>query len=200
MESYTINKNHEFNSLEISFSGKPSEAIRDTLKALRFRWHGVKKVWYGYQDEETVKQALENASTGKAEKPAAKAAEKVNKYGVKVGDLFSASWGYEQTNVDYFQVIALCGEESVRVREVQMKVIRQDAVGPMSCDYTYELTSEILPPVSSSVFIKDQEKGDLKRIRDYSKDGSGVHFSISSFANAYKETGTESKHYVSWYA
>lgn len=36
--SYTITRNPAFNSLEITFTEKPSEAIRDALKALRFRW------------------------------------------------------------------------------------------------------------------------------------------------------------------
>lgn len=37
---YIITRNEAFNSLEISFDGKPAEAVRDALKALRFRWHG----------------------------------------------------------------------------------------------------------------------------------------------------------------
>lgn len=96
--TYTITANPEYNSLEITFDGKPAQAVRDALKTLRFRWHGQKKVWYGYSTEEAIRAAIEGK---KAEKPA-KTAEKVNKYGVKVGDLFSASWGYEQTNVDFF--------------------------------------------------------------------------------------------------
>lgn len=57
--TYTITKNEQFNSLEINFNGKPSAAIRDALKALKFRWHGVKKVWYGYTDEETARKAID---------------------------------------------------------------------------------------------------------------------------------------------
>ena len=59
MTNYTIKTNPAFNSVEISFDGKPAEAVRDALKALRFRWHGVKKLWYGYATEEAVKKALE---------------------------------------------------------------------------------------------------------------------------------------------
>ena len=33
---YNITRNEAFNSLEITFDGKPSEAVRDALKALRF--------------------------------------------------------------------------------------------------------------------------------------------------------------------
>lgn len=59
--SYTISKNAQFNSIEISFDGKPSEAIRDALKALKFRWHSVKKVWYGYTTEEEARAAINSA-------------------------------------------------------------------------------------------------------------------------------------------
>lgn len=44
--TYTITNNSQFNSLEIYFDGKPSSAIRDALKELKFRWHGMKKCWY----------------------------------------------------------------------------------------------------------------------------------------------------------
>lgn len=57
--NYTITTNPQYKSLEISFDGKPSEAVRDALKALRFRWHGQKKVWYGFASEEVVRAAIE---------------------------------------------------------------------------------------------------------------------------------------------
>lgn len=68
MENYTINKNADFNSLEITFTGKPSEAIRDALKALKFRWHSIKHVWYGYTTEEAARAAIDGAEgTGSAQ-------------------------------------------------------------------------------------------------------------------------------------
>ena len=51
-------KNNEFNSLEISFDEKPSEEIREILKANHFRWHSVKKVRYGYKTQEEIEKAL----------------------------------------------------------------------------------------------------------------------------------------------
>lgn len=60
--TYTITKNEQFNSLEISFDGKPCEVIRDALKALKFRWHGVRRVWYGYADEATTRAALDGVN------------------------------------------------------------------------------------------------------------------------------------------
>ncbi|HCB5058448.1 TPA: hypothetical protein M0F96_004014 [Salmonella enterica subsp. enterica serovar Paratyphi C] len=37
---------------------------------------------------------------------------------VSVGDIFVASWGYEQTNVSFYQVISLHGKTTVTVREI----------------------------------------------------------------------------------
>jgi len=30
-----------------------------------------------------------------------------NVHGVKIGDIFYTSWGYDQTNIDYFEVVAV---------------------------------------------------------------------------------------------
>jgi len=59
--TYTINHNDEFNSTEIFFDGKPSAAVRDTLKGMKFRWHGVKKCWYGRKPEAEVRAAIDAA-------------------------------------------------------------------------------------------------------------------------------------------
>ena len=62
--TYAINYNHDFGSDEITFDGKPSEAVRDALKALKFRWHSVKKCWYGYGvSEETIAAAIVGTTT-----------------------------------------------------------------------------------------------------------------------------------------
>lgn len=45
-----ITRNEQFNSYEVEFDGKPSEEIRTLLKTNSYRWHGIKKVWYGYKD------------------------------------------------------------------------------------------------------------------------------------------------------
>lgn len=201
MEStFEITPNEAFKSLEITFNGKPSEAVRDALKALRYRWHGVKKVWYGYSDAETVKTAIENAMKGiktTAKTKTATVTEKVNKYGVKVGDIFSMSWGYDQTNVDFFQVVKVCGESSVRVREVSPEILNRDGICWASENRTYKITSELIAPDSRSVFIKDQVNGDIKRVSDSAYNGApyikvGDHY-------AHKVECGEYKTYVSWY-
>lgn len=201
--TYTITENPEYKSIEVIFDGKPAEAVREALKALRFRWHGQKKCWYGYKTEAEVKAAIDGAEAGESCTKTVKKfkAPVVNKFGVKVGDLFSASWGYDQTNNDFFQVIALVGESSVRVREVNPPMIESRAVSWASEDRVFKNTKELLPAAPFSVFIKDQEKGDLKRLKSYAADGkSNPQFYLSSFADAHYCGGDTIKVYESWYA
>lgn len=122
-----------------------------------------------------------------------------NKFGVKVGDIFVSSWGFEQTNVDFFQVVALVGKCSVRVREVVPPLVEENAIGPMAADRTYQVSGlPILPPVSSSIFIKDQERGDLKRLQSFD-DVSYPTFKVSSYASAHLCSGETTTQYESWY-
>lgn len=61
--TYEIKHNPKFNSHEVYFEGKPSEEVRNALKALRFRWHGVNRCWYGFANEGDIINAILNAST-----------------------------------------------------------------------------------------------------------------------------------------
>ena len=197
MTTYRINE--EFNGIEITFESKPADDIRSTLKENGFRWHKAKGLWYAKQNAQRLELAEILAAGNEA--PKAKKAEKQNKFGVKVGDLFRTSWGYEQTNNDFFQVVELVGSMSVRVREVCPPVVKREAVSGMSEDITIRNTSEMLPATSSSVFIKDQEKGDLKRLKSFAADGvSNPQFNLTSFADAWKVEADEITVYESWYA
>lgn len=61
--TYSINEEH--NGIEISFSDKPGDIIRDELKKLGFRWHNVKKVWYAKSTAERLELAERLASREK---------------------------------------------------------------------------------------------------------------------------------------
>lgn len=206
----TIRKNEQRHGIEIIFSAKPDTETLTALKAAGFRWHNAGGYWYGVETpaRRTLAEQLAGGVTpdtpapagGKHPRKPAPIAPAVNKYGVKVGDLFHTSWGYDQTNNDFFQVIALCGESSVRVREVYPPLIGTEGISGMSEDRTYKISGEMLPPAPNSVFIKDQEHGDIKRLRRWD-DNSPAQFKLASFANAYHIGNSGSiKVYESWYA
>lgn len=192
--------NEKFNSIELHFDSKPSAEIRDQLKAHGFRWHNLNKLWYAKQSTKASLFAAELYGKFKpADETPAPAERKVNKYGIGVGDIFHTSWGYEQTNNDFFQVVALVGECSVRIREVYPRLISEKGVSGMAADYTFEITDEILPPAERSVFIDDQEKGDLKRLQ-VNKYSNTPYIKIASYATAHHVTTDKITVYESWYA
>ena len=60
--NYEIKENETFGSKEVYFDGKPSAAVRDALKELRFRWNAKKMCWYGFADAEQIENALDGKS------------------------------------------------------------------------------------------------------------------------------------------
>lgn len=58
---YTVTDNTEYGSVEVKFNEKPSEAVRDVLKANKFRWNKAKKVWYGKTSHGAIVDALNKA-------------------------------------------------------------------------------------------------------------------------------------------
>ena len=72
--TYEIRTNTQWGSYEIYFDGKPSEAVRTALKELKFRWHGVKRCWYGFgQSEESLAAVITGTTT--EEEPASVVAD-----------------------------------------------------------------------------------------------------------------------------
>ena len=219
--------NEELNGIEIYFAVYPLKGTRETLKKEGFRWNHKKGCWYakrGIITNSTADVMVETsikdyemiaARTGekveriqktetedkpaKTKKPAAKKAEPVNKYGVKVGDFFNISWGYEQTNVNWFQVVALVGAQSVRVKEVYPEYDAEtEGNAPMAEDRIYKLDRSKMAPVrSGGIFIKDSENGDLKKVQLSKWDGK-PYIKISDYFADLK-TGDTCKEYVSWY-
>lgn len=86
---------------------------------------------------------------------------------VNVGDIFRASWGYDQTNIDYFQVVAVRG---------QMMDVRE--IGCLS-------EGNGLPDQGVCVPAPNSFRGEAKRVRIQAY-GDSVCFRFASFANAYR--------------
>ena len=92
---YRIIKNEEHNGLEIYFDEKPSEGIRSALKEIKFRWHGMKKCWYGRAEISTV----ENILGGKVAEVKTERAEILKKCFCKTVDAYLCpDGGYKGSN------------------------------------------------------------------------------------------------------
>ena len=121
---------------------------------------------------------LDRADQWKQERKIARAAAKAAALeGVKEGDIYVASWGWEQTNIDAYQVVAKKGA-TVTLREIAVA----------SVEGSEGFMSDRVVPVKNE-FIGGEFK---KRI-------TGKHINIDDVRMATPaEEGKE--HYRSWYA
>jgi len=121
---------------------------------------------------------LADVEAYKAERKAKRAAEKAEALSkVKEGDIFVSSWGWEQTNVDAYQVVAKKGA-TVTLREIAL----------CSIEGSEGFMSDRVKPVKDS-FIGEEFK---KRI-------TGRSITISDFQSAFL-MGDREDFYRSWYA
>lgn len=65
-----------------------------------------------------VKQFFESRQATVAFKAKMRKEQNEAPRGLNVGDLLRCMWGYEQTNVDYYEVTALIGEHMVEIRKI----------------------------------------------------------------------------------
>ena len=95
----------------------------------------------------------------------------------KIGDIFVCSWGYEQTNVDYYKLVELRGNVGTFIEIGQTKVAGSDGVD--SCDVMPDPCNEIGEKFKKTIQL-------------------GERFSLSSFE--YCKLWNGEKNYCSWYA
>jgi hypothetical protein len=126
-------------------------------------------------------------------KDAKAAARKEAKNPYKVGDLFYDSWGYDQTNIDFYQIVEV-GKMSVKMR----------AIGKRSVPGTQGFMSEDVSPVKDLFLSDDHYRGGLiTSIVQVNVWGGKTSYGIRGY---YKDHGYLSKtdetqsHYSSWYA
>lgn len=119
----------------------------------------------------------------KAERRAAKAAQrKATPNPFKVGMLFINSWGYEQTNVDYFQVVRLT-PRGVYLRPIGSKSCVNSTVSHGMADTVVPDKDNFTGPEIFKPILPGSEKGYLS-----------AEFGCMKLCNE------EDSHYRSWYA
>lgn len=128
--------------------------------------------WYASAEQREKKarahfEAWQANEAAKRER-AAKAKAGVAAHDVKVGDVFRASWGYDQTNIDYFECTKLIGKTMMEVRQIACE--REDA----GCFDQYK----VVPALGQ--YIGEPER---KKIQVWK---GSPYFSFASFANAYR--------------
>jgi hypothetical protein len=119
--------------------------------------------------------------------------------GVKIGDYFYASWGYDQTNVDWFRVVGLT-PKGVKIQKVFGKTVTDDGpyttVVPTPEPYTIEtriyddegrVTWDDQGQIATEVTIAPIV---TKRLQSYGDEYGRPYLPWKSYAHLYKWDGT----------
>jgi hypothetical protein len=105
------------------------------------RYYGVafagkaqKPLWnYSFQNpERRDRQIQETAKSIEASAKAKMERQEQRKqftHGLQVGDILYSSWGYDQTNINWFEVVGVPTEKMILVREIGSKTLRSDGYG-----------------------------------------------------------------------
>ena len=154
----TMAINQELNGIELTFEGKPAEEIREAMKAAGFRWHRMKKLWYAKNtaDRMALAEKLSGSSAAPAQAPAAKKSEPVSKFGIKAGDILTDSWGYEQTNVEFYLVTKIIS--ACKIEIVELGHIETETNSAMSGYVVPDQDSRISDPIQKTVSQDSYEK------------------------------------------
>lgn len=157
-----INENEHFDFFWNNDNLKPS--------CIAFPKKGKNKLfWYRFKNVEQmnkhINNALENAKTREEEKAKYKAA-RLQAHSLKVGDVLYTSWGYDQTNIDFYKVVKLVGKTSVKLCSMNNQYLNSDC----------RASDKVVPGD-----IKENAEPFLKRVH-----GKNNSINISSFEYATK--------------
>lgn len=187
-----IVKNIEHNGIELYFENKPEKVIIEALKKAKFRWHSIKKCWFARENQDRLILANKIKNGEKIENaPREKTVE--NEFGIKVGDIFKMSWGYEQTNVDFFRVEELKGKTQVVLKEVYLEMEKDDSISWCASNRVYNKNK--FRYVEKSVHVKDNKIGIVKKVCGTKEN---PYINMTSFANAHLCKDDKIKTYESW--
>ena len=103
------------------------------------------------------------------------------------------SWGYEQTNVDFFRVEELKGKTQVVLKEVYLEMEKDDSISWCASNRVYNKNK--FRYVEKSVHVKDNKIGIVKKVCGTKEN---PYINMTSFANAHLCKDDKIKTYESW--
>jgi len=129
--------------------------------------------------EERIKAELD-ARAAYGEQKKKRAEERLAyRHDYKLGDILHTSWGYDQTNIEFFQVVAVPSDKSITVREIAQRHTDKPTGNDMAA-YTMPVPGDF---IGAAVTKRVSPSGSIK---------------FASYRHAWKWDGRE--RYCSWYA
>ena len=121
-----------------------------------------------------VSRYIDGLIEKKKTKDERKAKAKAFEHALKVDDILYTSWGYDQTNIDFYQVTKLVGKKSVRLSRIASRIVETENDHPSS---NYVVAAK-------DSFIRKDEQNMLKRVQE------GNSIRIESYSHATPWDGT----------
>ena len=160
------------------YNNNAKKEYNRTLHYFVFRKEQEREEWIT-----NFKKSVQNGLDYKTEK---KAARMNFKNPAQTGDILQSSWGYDQTNVDHYQVVKVIGK-MVDIQEIGSETV------PGSTQ-SHGMADSVRPVKGR--FLKDS-KPMRKFVKSFGDNGYCV--TIASYTDAYK-VSEDSQTYRSWYA
>jgi hypothetical protein len=168
-EGYTLSIDNQDLAIQVYYKDGA------VIGGLCFVGKAVKPTWYYRfksieQRLAEVDKTIKNVSERLERKNQAKASKAVASanHGVKIGDVFRSSWGYDQTNIDYYEVIAVTGKTAT--------------ICEIGC-----LSEETLSMQGNCVPLMGAFKGKpFKKLIQKRSIESTAYFNLNSYATAFK--------------
>jgi hypothetical protein len=103
-------------------TGKPAAAV--------YSGRSDKPLWdyfFGSESarEQYIADQVEKSKAAMSARQERAQAKRDFQHGMKDGDILYSSWGYDQTNVNFYEVVGVVGKQ-VLIREVESKVVRRE--------------------------------------------------------------------------
>jgi hypothetical protein len=121
---------------------------------------------YTYRDERRREKAIEEAADSRRKTLEAKEERRQErlkfKHGLNVGDILYSSWGYDQTNIDFYEVTKVIGPKFVEIRALAQKTVRSE----QTADYVAPIPGRFAR--NSRPMKKRVKPGDSVKITSYS--------------------------------
>ena len=105
----------------------PVYGVAFTGKAARPSWH----LRFRRPEDRDARIAELAAIVARAQEQKERRAQERRNYrhSLQVGDVLHASWGYEQTNCDFYEVVALAGATQVDIRPIASRTVADGGTG-----------------------------------------------------------------------
>lgn len=185
----------DYQPVDPSLYGGPVDGFEAYSKVVDGKYYAkvffgkqAKPIWhfsFGTNEARMLAKMKGSAASRKASldyKAEKKQAKKEFQHTVKVGDVFGTSWGYEQTNREFFQVIEVKGK-SVIIRELAQEGGRRgaDGFGPFAGKTHYVRDSFIGGPVRKLIL-----------------NGNDIKFESFRWGSLVTDVANDNGFYVSW--